>query len=340
MIKINQNFEDCINSITGGRKTLEILRIAKYYYPNPNFIKIDNGEMYYSIPNIVPQQYVAAFDLDWTLTACQKKLYPGSASADDIILLPGRRKILTELFKSGYTIAIFTNQKSKKVQKRINRVSNFIKKLGIPCYAFIATGNDHYRKPEGGMWKKLQELIPNLKFIFYVGDAAGRPQDFSDSDKQFAIKARIPFYTPEQFFPCQRVAIPEGKNMVVLVGAPGSGKSSFARLMTAKNYHVVSKDNTQSKYLKTLRLESKIFDNIVADSTNNKQIQRQKIYRIAQTAGMNITVIYFLRDGYGWNKLRKKPVPAVAYHVYYKYLEPPTTKNTPGNVIVVTELCQ
>lgn len=43
-------------------------------------------------------------------------------------------------------------------------------------------------------------LAADLKESFFVGDAAGRPGDHSDSDKAFADAIGIPFMTPEEVF--------------------------------------------------------------------------------------------------------------------------------------------
>ena len=40
----------------------------------------------------------------------------------------------------------------------------------------------------------------NYDESFYVGDAAGRKKDFSDSDLKFAENIGITFYTPEEYF--------------------------------------------------------------------------------------------------------------------------------------------
>lgn len=62
------------------------------------------------------------------------------------------------------------------------------------------------RKPNAGMWSQLlnylnisSDLIDFDKSVF-VGDAAGRPGDFSDSDIRFAEKIGLKFYTPEEYF--------------------------------------------------------------------------------------------------------------------------------------------
>ena len=77
--------------------------------------------------------------------------------------------------------------------------------------AFAATqkGPDkdprNYRKPLDGMWSYAMRecnggVAPDLAQCYYVGDAAGRPNDHSDSDKGFAAAAGIDFFTPEEFF--------------------------------------------------------------------------------------------------------------------------------------------
>ena len=43
-------------------------------------------------------------------------------------------------------------------------------------------------------------VAPDLDRCFYVGDAAGRPGDHSDSDRAFARAVGVKFLTPEAFF--------------------------------------------------------------------------------------------------------------------------------------------
>lgn len=60
---------------------------------------------------------------------------------------------------------------------------------------------DSYRKPNTGMLQEFyQDTETDNDIEYYVGDAAGRKNDFSDSDKVFAIKCHLEFYTPEELF--------------------------------------------------------------------------------------------------------------------------------------------
>lgn len=110
---------------------------------------------------------------------------------------------------------------------------------------------------------------PNLSECIYVGDAAGRPKsgshkkDFSCADYKFALNVGLSFHTPEAFFLGSKESIhvsprswslgfdprnlfesakdtplfQDGSNdaqaphqeLVVLVGPPASGKSTFSK---------------------------------------------------------------------------------------------------------------
>ena len=67
---------------------------------------------------------------------------------------------------------------------------------------------DDMRKPNTGMYSEFIKDLTSLasidegsiSWIYYCGDAAGRPSDFSDSDRVFAEKLDIPFKLPEDIF--------------------------------------------------------------------------------------------------------------------------------------------
>lgn len=339
IIPINNNFLSCINNIPQGLQTLGELNIPKLYTPQIKWQKEDS--LYYTIPDIIPQNHLALFDIDWTVTFAQKKLKPHWA-ADDIELLPNRQKILEQIIKMGYTLIFVTNQlaKGQKAQEeRVQRIQNFLNKLHLPCYVFIATGDDNYRKPNTGIWTKIQELIPDIHYAFYVGDALGRPQDFSDSDRKFAENSGIPYVTPEDIFPTDIIKLPIGKNLVITVGAQGTGKSTYTEKYFP-DYYMISSDKLKSNKKKILReLENQLkleTPGIVIDATNPTQEGREVYYALARKYNYNIVVLYFVRDGYGWNKLRTTDkVPDIAYNLFYSKLIPPTQSNTPGQLFLI-----
>ncbi|CDO94158.1 unnamed protein product [Kluyveromyces dobzhanskii CBS 2104] len=63
---------------------------------------------------------------------------------------------------------------------------------------------EHVRKPNRGMFdefvKDSQEHEESIDLLFFCGDAAGRPKDFSNSDKEFANGLGVPFKLPEEYF--------------------------------------------------------------------------------------------------------------------------------------------
>ena len=287
--------------------------------------------------NYVSTGNIAAFDLDWTLCRTFKGLWPKDPS--DIKLMAGRLDKLKQLNKDGWSIVIFTNQKStteNKINFNFARVNNFIGMLGdIKVITIMSIGDDEYRKPNVGMYQLLQQVVPDIKQSFYCGDAAGRPGDFSDSDRMFAQNAGMTFYTPEQIFPRPIINWDNNndKTMVLFVGMPGVGKTTYYNTnLEPLGYHHVNQDalKTKAKCLRVTRDLTKSGHNITIDCTNPGLDRRREFYIYAQQNGYNIVTIYFSGDGRGWNKLRPKPVPTIGYSMYYKYLVEPTPENTPG----------
>lgn len=158
---------------------------------------------------------IAAFDLDSTLVKTKKGgTFP--TSGDDWKWL--NNKILPklqQLHKDNYQVIIFSNQggipakdSSKRYVDFKSKIEQITKELDIPLLVYAATkvakgNNDDYRKPNTGMFTHFTTSTKsiNLEESFFVGDAAGRKSDFSNSDIKFAENIGLKFYTPEKFFP-------------------------------------------------------------------------------------------------------------------------------------------
>ena len=277
---------------------------------------------------------LACFDLDWTLIRPIKSRFP--TQAEDQAFLPGRIHTLTYLYQQGWTLVVFTNQKSrtdKEVLTKMNRVNVFIQKLNLPIVVLMATADDQYRKPDIGMWSLLPFTPPTE--AFYVGDAAGRPGDFADTDKVFAQNLGITFATPEQFFPAVNIPITDGRKLIILMGMPGSGKSFFYQSYLAPhNYVYLSQDQlkTKGKVMTALKRALPTGQPIVIDATNPTKAGRAEYITVAQAAGYIVDIIYVVRNGEEFNKLRAEPVPTIAYNMYFSKLEVPTTDEVNGGV--------
>lgn len=331
----NPRTVECISNIKNG---LLVLRYINIVYEG-DFILRQKDTCYYFEPPVARSDYVAAFDLDWTISYNEKHLFP--KEVDDIQILPRRRDMLENLIKNGYNVVLFTNQYSRTKSERINklnRIINFLYKLKLPIFLYIATEKDQYRKPDIGMWNLFIGSNPVRKII-YVGDALGRPQDFSDSDFLFGrqISPFSEIYTPEDFFGSSEIPpFMPLKELVVFVGAAGTGKSSYYQNNLLTHIHIEQdKIGSRAKVLKELTRAFNTGRSIVIDSTNPSQESRDEYYRIASEHGYSIKVLYFVRNGTGYNKLRPKPVPTIAYHIFYKKLEVPTVTNTPGELFYI-----
>ncbi|KAL3508769.1 hypothetical protein ACH5RR_028170 [Cinchona calisaya] len=160
---------------------------------------------------------IAAFDFDGSLA----KTAVNKIGADAWSLMyPSIPEKLQRLYDDGYKLVIFTNEsnierwKKKRqvaVESKIGRLESFIKLVKVPIQVFIACGlsngqpEDSYRKPKTGMWHIMEKhfnsgLEIDMDHSFYVGDAAGRPNDHSDADIKFAEAIGLKFYVPEDYF--------------------------------------------------------------------------------------------------------------------------------------------
>ncbi|KAH9723084.1 polynucleotide 3'-phosphatase ZDP [Citrus sinensis] len=128
---------------------------------------------------------IAAFDFDGCLVKTNVKRVGADAWS---LMYPSVPDKLQSLYNDGYKLVIFTNEanierwKNKRqiaVDSKLGRLNNFIKCVKVPIQVFVACGiasgkaEDPFRKPKPGI-------------SFYVGDAAGRKNDHSDADIQFA----------------------------------------------------------------------------------------------------------------------------------------------------------
>nr|QBK84779.1 MAG: polynucleotide kinase 3 phosphatase [Pithovirus LCDPAC01] len=288
--------------------------------------------------------HVAAFDLDWALIRpISAPIFPKHAK--DITLLPNRNSTLKTLVDNGYTIVIMTNQTKKNA---LDKIEYFLSLIFVPVIVMVATKKDKYRKPNIGMWEVLNK-IAEVDTFFYCGDAAGRSQDFSDSDLKFLknIDEKYVFYIPEKLFPpierlskglleeLNEIILPTKKSMVIFVGMPGTGKTSYYNnyLKELKYVHV-NQDilKTKRKVIKTAKRALEEKSNVVIDRTNPKQSDREIFYEMAKEHNYTITVMYFVGNGSSFNDLRENPVPRIAYSMYFKYLIEPTPSNTPGTL--------
>ncbi|KAF7030542.1 hypothetical protein CFC21_042063 [Triticum aestivum] len=162
---------------------------------------------------------IAAFDFDGCLAKTSVKIIGADKWSLQHKSIPDK---LQSLYNDGYKLVIFTNEsnierwKNKRqqaVDSKVGRLDNFIECVKVPIQVFIACGtgkgkgtpDDLFRKPNSGMWWLMAEhfnsgIAIDMDQSFYVGDAAGRENDHSDADIEFAKAIGLKFHVPEEFF--------------------------------------------------------------------------------------------------------------------------------------------
>lgn len=239
-------------------------------------------------------------------------------------------------------------------------------RAGVGCWDFLLSRLNH-------------GIIPDLNKCIFVGDAAGRegipkvrPRDFSDTDLKFALNIGIGFKTPEEFFlnkkqryaatfafdprdlgstvdpidlaPAFKIKETPASEVVILIGPPGSGKTTLARQYFVQYYHV-NQDTlkTKASCLKAARgalLEGRsvIIDNQNRDTKTRKDyidMCRKLSKELHRPIG--IRAVYMdIPKALCWHlnayrslcldspEYRVEAVPPMAVHSFFKFREPPT----------------
>ena len=210
---------------------------------------------------------------------------------------------------------------------------------GLPFHVFCARAEDRYRKPAAGMIDLLPPAYGRVEV--FVGDADGADGAHSNCDLEFANEGKIPFTTPEAFFNpypvLNRDHLPDSLKpdkvrfltLVLLVGYPASGKSTFCRAILP-HYERVSRDvlGTMPKCLKQARALLEADTGVVIDNLNASRADRAPFIALARELGASVVVIHFrvrMSMAQAWNEVRGegKRVPAVVYYTCRKRFELP-----------------
>ena len=259
---------------------------------------------------------------------------------------------------------IFTNQLGiEKGKTKLKDVTNKIESLFPFADYFISVKDDIYRKPMMGMYKQFITLNGDCD-MFYVGDAAGRVGDHSNSDINFAYNSGIKFYTETQFFQGKNedisVIIPKSHSktnsitdlkkyytnvVVIMQGLPACGKTTFIKdylkYHNITDYLYLSNDtHTKSKlikaYKKGLEEEKLIFiDNLNATKKNREDFIKllpdyynsigiHIITDIDICLSLNKQRYYISNTDPEYKDEMRKKIPKVVFNTFNKRYEPMT----------------
>ena len=301
----------------------------------------------------------ASFDLDYTIIKTKsKKKFP--VDKDDWLYLYTNTHSFLKKLSETHNIVIFSNQVGLKnlIKKEafMQKIVNIIKDLSIPIKIYISIENGFFRKPLTGLWSLYKNLKDNIKDNsndFYCGDAAGRENDFSDTDYMFSQNIGIKFYTPEQLFlnkeevieykipnyltdyigKLEDIVLPKvDKLLIIMCGYQGSGKSTISQSF---NMPIASNDiqGTKTKCKKFVNKQLKDCKNIIVDNTNHTKESRKEYIQLAKEYDYHSVIIYINNDMnfcYYMNQLRcelsegkSKMIPKIAYYTLRKKFEIP-----------------
>ena len=186
----------------------------------------------------------------------------------------------------------------------------------------------------------------DMEKSFYVGDALGRDNDWSDVDKKFAENCGLKYFSPEDVFPFEEKANVELENieeqeLVLMVGYPGSGKTTYSEKNFNKdNYSILHGDilKTQTKIVKVLKGELDKGKSVVIDATN-PSIEKRKIFiDIAKERGLYVRVIHIntsIEQSMEQNRKREHKVPKIVFYVYRKKFEEPAKSEGVDEIIEI-----
>ncbi|KAI3354547.1 hypothetical protein L3Q82_019055 [Scortum barcoo] len=295
----------------------------------------------YTAAGVKGSDKIAGFDIDGCIiTTRSGKVFP-TAPDDWKIVYPEIQPRLASLLKKGYKVVFFTNQMGiakGKLRPEVfkSKVEDILTTLQLPVQVFVATGPGIYRKPVMGMWNHLCEkandgLTVDKKQSFYVGDAAGRPEnwapgkkkkDFSCSDRLFALNLGLQFHTPEEYFlgwksapyslpnfdprktdstarlydPPSASLTSSKTEVIVAVGYPASGKSTFFHThIIPKGYVYVNRDTLGSWQSCVSATERALKEgrSVAVDNTNPDPESRKRYVDVAKAAGVPCRCFHF-----------------------------------------------
>ena len=240
---------------------------------------------------------------------------------------------------------------------KLGQIRNVLELVDRPLFMNAAKTKED-QKPNIAMYEHFMEQMQpksgsikeiSLNESFFVGDALGRKGDWSDVDKVFAQRINVRYMGPEEAFditnaltkkvvraafPIQLANGPEDKEVVIMVGQVGSGKSYVVdkAYRSLENYVVVESDKFKSNVKKMLafaQLPEHHDKSIVFDGTNMTKEKRGVFVNWSDHNGYDNVRCVFVKTDFEVAKLRNQTrpedqrVPMIAMYKLRKSFEEP-----------------
>ncbi len=279
---------------------------------------------------------MAIFDFDWTLVKPREgRTFP--RDVDDWQWTRPSVPAMLQGIAATQTVVILTDQTK---QWKLDQIRAALAAAGLPDTTVIV-GNKT-KKPSTALF---MSVFPDFDYMthdaYFVGDAAGRPGDWATTDLEFARNLRVPFLTPEEFFPPAEadvqasaqplIEIPAHREAVIMVGFPAAGKSTLARtVFEPAGYAIISGDElkTAAKMKKAAAAAVAAGQSVVFDSTAGTLEKRVEFIAFAKAHGIPARILWVSTSidvAKERNKQRgDEQVPAIVYGVYKKHFVEPT----------------
>jgi len=271
---------------------------------------------------------LAIFDFDGTLVKPKEgRTFPKDVD-DWQYTRESVPKIIRKYAKTKQIVIVTDQSKPWKIEQ----IKNVMKDLDIDYTAIIGVKT---KKPKTGLFINAFPSF-NKERSFYVGDATGKKDAWSDVDKKFADAIGVVFFSPEEMFPLEKKKLntnlkpSKEKEVIIMIGYPASGKSTIAR--SFKDYYIVSGDilKSVSKMIKDAKLHIDK-QSIVFDSTGGTKERRKAFIDFAKEYDLPVRAIWVqtsIDESMERNKQRGLEggikIPAIAFYTYRKNFEIPT----------------
>ena len=151
-----------------------------------------------SIKRPARNKRVVFIDFDWTIVRPKESRIHAKDKNDWRWLYTNVKDVLHHWYhRKKYAIIVVTNQTKAF---KLDMIDEVMERIDVPIRVVVG---HTIRKPDTSLLDFVQDdwrEYLDLESCFMVGDAAGRPGDWSDMDAVFASNAGIGFKTPEEFY--------------------------------------------------------------------------------------------------------------------------------------------